>query len=419
MAEHGQNEFGALLRQAREAAGMTRDALSDSVGMDASYIYRLEVGNRRPSRDAILSFVDALQIEGEDVNKWLLAAGYAPMPLLMRVRGAVRTRGARSRVAPDEVRLEDMDAPKMADWFEAMGLQESMIGRLIRAMDFAGKDGGRKAAEVISRTILRVAQSLEAPVRRAVIPAAGGHHRLLASHVMQRLLQRAVGEAAETGISEIAVVLPPGTEERLFDPIREALSIAIAPALKLHAVEQPAPLGLGDAILRAETFIGDQPFAVVLPDDVIQPRIGRSTSAQDLSRMMQSFSQLEGASLLAVASVPKSKMTQCGVAKLGAKEALPDVYPVHQLIERPDTGDSIYRSNRSFGIVGRYLLSPEVIAKLHKLKEKDVSKLDLTAALDELRSDGKGVYGIELKGTRQDIGEAIDQAKDLIGTSTD
>ncbi len=417
MTESGQNQFGMLLRQAREAAGMTRDALAASVSLDASYIYRLEVGDRRPSRDAILAFADALHVEGEAVNKWLLAAGYAPMPLLTRVRGAVRTRGGRSRVKPGEVHLENMGAPNMAGWFEAMGLQESMIGRLIRAMDSAGKNESEEAAQVISRTILRVAESLEAPVHKAVIPAAGGHHRLLASHVMQRMLQHVIGEAAESGISEILVVLPPGTEERLFDPIKEALSIAIAPALKLHAVEQPVPLGLGDAILQAESFVDGRPFAVLLPDDVVQPRIGRSTSSQELSRMMQSASHLNGASLLAVAQVTKSKMSQCGVARLAPKEALPDVYPIQQLIERPDSSHAIFRSNRAFGIVGRYLLQPDVFPKLRKLKAKNVSPLHLTDALDELRQQGQALFAIELKGARQDIGEVIDQAKDLIGTS--
>src|SRR5262245_9183530 len=96
-----QNQFGQLLRQAREAAGLPREALAQRVALDASYIYRLETGDRRPSREAILAFADALAVEGEALNQWLLAGGYAPMPLLTRVRGAVRTRGGKRQVGAE------------------------------------------------------------------------------------------------------------------------------------------------------------------------------------------------------------------------------------------------------------------------------------------------------------------------------
>ena len=85
--------FSALLQQARVAAGLSRGALAQRVGLDPSHVYRIETGGRRPSREAALALADALGVEGEAVNTWLVAAGYAPLPLLPRVRGAVRTRG--------------------------------------------------------------------------------------------------------------------------------------------------------------------------------------------------------------------------------------------------------------------------------------------------------------------------------------
>jgi UTP--glucose-1-phosphate uridylyltransferase len=294
-----------------------------------------------------------------------------------------------------------------------------MIGRLLRAMETAERREQQEVAKVISRTISRVAEVLEAPVHIAVIPAAGGQHRVVATHVMQRLLLGAISEAAESGITNIILVLPPGMKDSLYEPLKDAIALAIAPAINLESVEQAKAEGLGDAILQAEQFVGERPFAVLLPDDVVQERIGRTAYARELRRMMEASSQLDGTYLVTVAPVPKTKMSHCGVAKLGAKEILPDIHPILQLVEKPDPSHSIFRSARTYGIVGRYLLRPDIFDALRALKRKEPRSLQLTTALEQLCQAGQSIYAFDLKATRQDIGEVLDQASDLIGASSE
>ena len=411
-------QFGRLLGQARETAGLSRDALAQRVELDASYIYRIETGARRPSREATLALAEALGVEGESLNTWLLAAGYAPMPLLTRVRGAVRTRGGKSRPSTESGQ-SGWDAARWTEWLEAMGLQEAMIRRLLRAMETAGAPGRQEAARTISAAILRAAETLEAPVHKAVIPAAGGQHQIIASHVMQRLLLRAIGEATESGITDIVLVLAPGMVDSLYTPLRDALELAVAPSIKLQCAQQSSPDGLGDAILQTEKLIGNEPFAVLLPDDVVRERTGRTTYPRELRRMMDTFSQQECAHLVAVASVPRSKMPQCGVVKVGAKEIAPNVFSASQLIEKPDLSHPIFRSDRIYGIVGRYLLRPEIFRTLRKLKEKRERPVQITTALEHLRQEGQSTCAFELKAARQDLGEVIEQASELIGASSE
>jgi transcriptional regulator with XRE-family HTH domain len=229
-----QHHFRRLLRQAREAAGLSREALAQRVELDASYIYRIETGDRRPSRESTLLLAEALGVEGEKVSEWLLAAGYAPLPLLTMVRGAVRTRGGGRRPGAGTTSTAGRDTARWAEWLEAMGLQEAMIGRLMRAMETAGLIERQEVARAVSAALSRVAERLEAPVRTAVIPAAGGQHQLVAPHVMQRLLLRAMAEAAESGISRIILVLAPGMRESLYAPLKEALGLALIPSVDLQ-----------------------------------------------------------------------------------------------------------------------------------------------------------------------------------------
>ena len=418
MTSENQNQFGQLLQQAREAAGLSREALSQLVSLDASYIYRIEIGSRCPSREATLTLAEALRVADENLNEWLMAAGYAPMPLLTAVRGAVRTRGASRRPASGATSASDWDAARWAGWLETVGLQEAMIRRLLQAMETAGLIARQEMAQALSTAITRAAETLEAPVHTAVIPAAGGQHQIIAPHIMQRLLLGAIGEAAESGISKIILVLAPGMAESLFMPLKKALELAILPTIKLHSVVQAKPQGLGDAILTTEELVGAEPFAVLLPDDIVQERIGRTAFPRELRRMMEAFSQLDGANLVAVAVVPKTRMPQCGVVKVGAKEIVPGLLSITQLVEKPAPIHSIFRSPRILGIVGRYLLRSDIFHPLRELKEKGDGLVQLTTALELLRQAGQRIYASELKGERQNIGGVIEQASELMEDSS-
>lgn len=415
------SQFGQLLRKAREAAGLSQGALAQRVELDASHIHRLEVGGRHPSRESALALAEALGVRDEALNAWLLSAGYAPMPLLTTVRAAIRTRGTKRHPAVGTPPSSTWDSARWAQWLEAMGLHEGMVARLLQAMEPLGLPERQVVINTVSATFTRVAEMLEAPVQTAIIPAAGGQHRLLAAHVMQRLLVRAIAEAAESGISRIALVLAPGTIESLYMPLKETLELAIAPSITLQCVEQPKPYGLGDAILQAEAFVNEKPFVVLLPDDVVPKRIGRMAFPRELRRMIEAFKQLAGSYLIAVAPVTKSKMPNCGVCQMAPKEAAPSVFPIRRLVENPEPTDSICRSRRVMGIVGRYLLQPDIFCSLHQLRTQEKGKrpLDLTAALARLLQERREVYAFKLAATRQDIGEVLGQASELIGHSSE
>ncbi len=411
--------FGSLLQQAREAAGLTREALAQLVKLDTSYVYRIETGARRPSRESVLQFADALKIEGEAVNQWLQEAGYAPMPLLTSVRSAVRTRGAiRTRGRRQEhnaVITAGWDTTQWAGWLAAMGLEEPLIRRLLHALESASREEQDEVTRIISTTMTRAAESLETPVHCAVIPAAGGQHQILAAHVMQRLLLRAISEASESGITKIILVLAPGMVDALYTPLRQAFELSIAPAIQLQYVVQARPNGLGDAILQTESLIGQQPFAVLLPDDVVQERTGRALYARELRRMIEAYKQVPEAHLIAAAPVPKARLLQSGVIKVAKNEVHPALFSVTRLVEKPPASHAILRASHTYGIVGRYLLQPTIFEALRALQAE--CPLHLTTALERLRQKGLNIYAFTLKATRQDIGGVLDQANVLIGTS--
>lgn len=411
-----QNHFGQLLRQARETAGLSRHVLAQRVGFNTSHIYRMEVGDRRPSRESVLVLAEALDLDDKTVNEWLIAAGYPAAPLLNVVRGAVRTRGAIQR--PTEKKVTDSagrDTARWTGWLEAMGLKEATIRRLMMDMDKISPLKQKEVATMVSTTFSRVTEALETPVHTAVIPAAGGQHRLLAPHAMQRLLLRVIGEATDSGISKIILVLAPGTIESLYTPIKEALDMAVVPSIKLSYCEQAKPEGLGDAILQAEMLVGKEPFAVLLPDDIVQKRIGRTVHPRELHRMMDIFKQLNDAYLVAVTPVSKSKMSNCGIAKVDTKEIIPKIYPIVELVEKPGSSHPIFSTENVFGIVGRYILQPDIFGPLSELKEKGQHPVELTDALEHLSQARGKIYAFELEATREDVGEVLGRASELIG----
>jgi UTP--glucose-1-phosphate uridylyltransferase len=354
-------------------------------------------------------------VEGASLNEWLQEAGYAPVPMLHLVRSAVRTRGGAQRMQADAGMATGWDAARWVEWLDIMGLREETVARLMKGMESARPSEQRKAMNVVAGTLSRVAEMLETPVHTAVIPAAGGHHQLIAHHVMQRLLLRAIREAVECGISEVVVVLAPGMMDSLYTPLKESLDIMLAPSVNLRYCVQAEPHGLGDAVLQAEEFVGHQPFAVLLPDDVLSMRAGQTAYARELRLMIDAHVRLRGAHLVAVAPVPRSKMTQYGIVE--AEDGAVTVNAIMQLIEKPDPTHPIFKSPRALGIVGRYLLNPEIFEALRELKKEQSRPLELTAALDILRQAGREVYAFGVRGTRQDIGEVLSQASELIESS--
>jgi UTP--glucose-1-phosphate uridylyltransferase len=420
MGSGEQSNYGVLLQRARERGGLTRDQLAKRVGLNVSHLFRIETGTRRPSRDSALALAVALDLDDETVNRWLVAAGYAPVPALGAVRevvrtaGAVRTRGTARSKLPGVSGTGSWDAGVRARRLELLGLTESTIARLLDAMATSDLTLQREAASAVSAAFALIVETLESPVRTAVIPAAGWHHRVLAPHAIQRLLLGVIGEAVQAGIREIVLVLSPGGAESLYPPLKQAMDLALIPMVRLHCCEQPMPEGLGDAVLRAEAYVGNGPFVVLLPDDVVCERAGQSIS-RELRRMIGGLRDLGGVSLVAVCPVPKSRLAHCGAARLGSKAIHERIFPILQVVEKPARESPILNARNVLGIVGRYVLQPSVFAALRNLSGRGIRPLELTDALAMLLSGGARVCAHEIETKRNDVGAVLDEASGLIG----
>jgi UTP--glucose-1-phosphate uridylyltransferase len=300
-----------------------------------------------------------------------------------------------------------------------MGLQDATIGQLLQRLESAGMQERHTVTRAVATTFARLIERLEAPVRTAVIPAAGGQHRLLAQHVMQLLVLRTIREAVESGIGQVILILPAGLGELLYAPVKAALELAVVPPIALRYCEQARPEGLGDAILQAEAFVGEEPFAVLLPDDIVRERMGRTVHAWELRRMMEALRQVPGAQLVAVTAVPRSKMSYGGVVQVEQGESGSTLRPIVTLVEKPHPADPICRAPQVLGIVGRYLLQPAIFGPLHALQAAGQRLLHLTEALEHLRQAGQNIYAFELEGAREDLGHVLGEASALIDASTD
>jgi len=112
-------------------------------------------------------------------------------------------------------------------------------------------------------------------------------------------------------------------------------------------------------------------------------------------------------------------MPHCGVVEVDAKEIMPNILPIRQLVEKPEPTHPICRSTRAVGIVGRYLLPPDIFRLLHELRDNGHRPVQLTDALERLRQAGRSIYAFRLEAIRQDIGEVLGQASELIGDASE
>jgi dTDP-glucose pyrophosphorylase/transcriptional regulator with XRE-family HTH domain len=413
MKKTAEFHFGHLMRQSREVAGISQRALAQRVGLDVSYINRLESGERRPRRGTLLKLASALGIKGQQLDTWFTTCDLAPMSLLaglseQRSPAIVADGSGDSRPEPG------LDAVSLWKKLEAIGLDEVSLRRLLQNIDTSQAQHRDQAAALVAATLNHVAEYLVAPVHRAIIPAAGGQHRLLASHVMQRLLLQMMGEAASAGVCQFMLILAPGTTEALYRPLQTALDMAVAPRFSLDFRVQSAPLGLGDAVLQAATWVGQEPFLVLLPDEMLDRRPPQDMP-RELQHMSAAFRQLNHAPLIAVEPAPKSRLPQGGVVRLGSKTIHPRIFLVEELMEKPAPHHPISETATSRSIVGRYFLPPEIFQTLEQLKRREAHTLELTDALEHLRHQQTKVYAYELKTSRRDLGGVIEQAGDLIG----
>ena len=257
---------------------------------------------------------------------------------------------------------------------------------------------------------------LPMPIRKGVIPAAGlGTRFLPASKAVPKVLlpivdrpiiQYAVEEMARAGITQICIVLSHG---------QGAISDHFAPAPELEAVlekagktelleevrrtetladifyvQQHRPLGLGHAVLCAADFVDDEPFAVVLPDEVFDPRVNF------LGEMVETF-DAGGVSVLAGMEVPHEEISRYGAVE--AENLGTEPLRIRSLVEKPP----IDEAPSDVAIVGRYVLEHAVLALLAKLGPGALGEIQLTDALDILAREGR-LIGKLYRGRRWDAG---------------
>lgn len=254
-------------------------------------------------------------------------------------------------------------------------------------------------------------------LRKAVIPVAGLGTRFLPATktVPKELLpivdipsiQYVVQEAMEAGIEEIIFVTGRGKDgiEDHFDEAPELEQVLtergnlemaqtlrkIAEMTEVVSVRQKKPLGLGHAVLCARDLVGDEPFAVMLADDLIDAEV------PGIRQLLKIFEETNE-SVVALMEVPHAEVHQYGVIK--GREIERRLYQVEGTVEKPLAKDAPSR----MAIIGRYVLRPEIFKILRDLPPGQGGEIQLTDGLAQLVRERK-IFGCEFVGDRYDIGD--------------
>ncbi|MEK6682155.1 MAG: UTP--glucose-1-phosphate uridylyltransferase GalU [Nitrospirota bacterium] len=265
----------------------------------------------------------------------------------------------------------------------------------------------------------RIEKPVMKKIRKAVFPAAGLGTRFLPATkaspkemlplVDKPLIQYGVEEAVASGIEEIIIVTGRGKHaiEDHFDvsfelehnlrakgktKLLEEVQ-RISNLVNFSYVRQKEPLGLGHAVLCAKHLVGDEPFAIILGDDIIDARVPA------LAQMIKVYNKYS-ASILGIEEVPRDKIQSYGVIK--AEKVEDGVYRVIDLIEKPKPKEA----PSNLAIIGRYILTPEIFEVLERTRFGKLGELQLTDALKGLLSLQQ-VYGYEIHGNRYDAGDKL------------
>lgn len=263
-------------------------------------------------------------------------------------------------------------------------------------------------------------------VRKAVIPAAGlGTRFLPVTKSMPKemlpiidkpIIQFVVEEAIISGIEDIIIITGRGKRaiEDYFDTSpelerhllstnkRELLQEVrdISSLVDIHYIRQKEPKGLGDAVLKAEKHVGDEPFAVLLGDDIIK---GDAPCIKQLMDVNQKYDS----SVIAVEEV--KDVTKYGV--INGTEIDESVYRIGDVIEKP----SLEEAPSHIGTVGRYILMPEIFSCIKATPPGKGNEIQLTDAIRMLiQTEKKDVYAYKFKGVRYDAGDKQGYVKAIV-----
>lgn len=261
-------------------------------------------------------------------------------------------------------------------------------------------------------------------VRKAVFPAAGLGTRFLPATkaspkemlplVDKPIIQYGVEEALHSGIQNMIIVTGRGKSaiEDHFDVSFElehtleskgkkdmlAAVRAVSDMIDVAYVRQKEALGLGHAVLRSRALVGNEPFCVVLADDVIDSEV-------PCIRQLLDIYEFYGASVVALMEVPKEMISNYGVVDAepvphnGTQDRL---YRIRNLVEKPKAEDA----PSNLAIIGRYILTPEIFDSIEATGPGAIGEIQLTDGLRHLLRS-RPIYGYRFDGTRHDAGDKL------------
>ena len=256
-------------------------------------------------------------------------------------------------------------------------------------------------------------------IRKAVFPAAGLGTRFLPATkaspkemlplVDKPLIQYAVEEAVASGVESVVIVTGRGKTaiEDHFDISQELESLlrergkeglleearSVSELVRVGYVRQKQALGLGHAILQAHDFVGQEPFAVMLADDVMDAEVPA------LRQLIDVYEEFD-APVVGAIRVAGEAISRFGV--LDAEEVRPGVLRVHDMVEKPPYAEA----PSDLAIVGRYVLTPDIFAELEGTRPGSGGEIQITDAMRTLLGK-RPFYAVELEGRRHDAGDKL------------
>lgn len=256
-------------------------------------------------------------------------------------------------------------------------------------------------------------------IRKAVFPAAGLGTRFLPATkaspkemlplVDKPLIQYSIEEAVASGIESILIItgrdkaaienhfdisfeleqllLEKGKKD-VFEQVR-----AISDIAKISYTRQKQALGLGHAIYQAKDFVGDEPFAALLPDDLVD------AEKPALKQMIEVFEKYQ-APVIATMQVAGEAISRFGV--IDAEEVEPNVFKIKDMVEKPEFKDA----PSDLAIIGRYIFTPDIFAAIEKTTPGSGGEIQITDAMRLLLKD-RPFYAVKLDGVRHDAGDKL------------
>lgn len=263
-------------------------------------------------------------------------------------------------------------------------------------------------------------------IKKAVIPAAGLGTRFLPATKAQPkemlpivdkpTIQYVIEEAVKSGIEDILIVTGRGkrsiedhfdksfeleyylNQKKMTKDLEELQDISSM--VNLHYVRQKDPRGLGHAILCAKPFVGNEPFAVMLGDDIIE-------SDEPCLRQLINVHDKYRASVIAVEKVPMENISSYGCIKPKLIEEA--ISLIEELVEKPERD----KAPSDLAIIGRYVITPEIFEILEKTEPGKGGEIQLTDALARLNKR-QAIYGYQFRGKRYDVGDRLGYLKAIV-----